>query len=147
MAQNILSELSDAEKLVVQSLRIAVLKSESSMNSIKSKADQDAQAIKTKFEVDFKAAQTDLQNSGNALMNKLRELATDLKLDLQKTQFEMDKLYFYENIAVTDVKGAVKQAGAVIDGEIKKVEGAVKSEVSAVAGEVKNAITAVEKAL
>ena len=136
MAQKILQELSDAEKLVVQSLRIAVLKSESSMTS-----------LKTKFEADFKTAQTDLQNNGNALMNKLRALATDLKLDLQKTQFEMDKLYFYENIAVTDVKGAVKQAGVVIDGEIKKVEGAVKSEVSAVAGEVKNVITAVEKAL
>ena len=140
MAIKILQELADAEKLVVQSLRIAVLKAESSMNSIKSKADQDAQAIKTKFEADFKTAQTDLQNNGNALMNKLRALATDLKLDLQKTQFEMDKLYFYENIAVTDVKDAVKKAETAIDGEINKVETAVKTVAGKMVAGVKKAL-------
>jgi hypothetical protein len=129
MAQKILQELSDAEKLVVQSLRIAVLKSESSMTS-----------LKTKFEADFKTAQTDLQNNGNALMNKLRALATDLKLDLQKTQFEMDKLYFYENIAVTDVKDAVKKAETAIDGEINKVETAVKTVAGKMVAGVKKAL-------
>ena len=129
MAQKILQELSDAEKLVVQSLRIAVLKSESSMTS-----------LKTKFEADFKTAQTDLQNNGNALMNKLRALATDLKLDLQKTQFEMDKLYFYENIAVTDVKDAVKKAETAIDGEINKVETAVKTVGGKMVAGVKKAL-------
>jgi len=143
MAQKILSDLSADEKLVVQTLRVEVLKAESMMNNIKNKADADMTALKNKADADFKAAQNVLQNAGQALMGKLRTIATDLKLDVQKAQFELDKLYFYENVAVTDVKDAVKKVDAVIDGEIKKVEAAA----GAVDGEVKNVITAVEKAL
>jgi FtsZ-binding cell division protein ZapB len=136
MAQKILSDLSANEKLVVQTLRVEVLKAESAMNNIKNKADADMTALKNKADVDFKAAQNVLQNAGQALLGKLREVATDLKLDVQKAQFELDKLYFYENVAVTDVKDAVKKVEAVIDGEIKKVE---------TAGTV--VIDAIEKAL
>jgi len=143
MAQKILSDLSADEKLVVQTLRVEVLKAESMMNNIKNKADADMTALKSKAETDFKAAQNVLQNAGQALMGKLRTIATDLKLDVQKAQFELDKLYFYENVAVTDVKDAVKKVDAVIDGEIKKVEAAAGT----VESEVKNVISAVEKAL
>ena len=143
MAQKILSELSADEKLVVQTLRIEVLKAESALNNIKNKADADMSALKNKADADFKAAQNVLQNAGQALMGKLRTIATDLKLDVQKAQFELDKLYFYENVAVTDVKDAVKKVDAVIDGEIKKVEAAAGT----VESEVKNVISAVEKAL
>jgi len=136
MAQKILSELSADEKLVVQTLRVEVLKAESMMNNIKNKADADMTALKSKADTDFKAAQNVLQNAGQALIGKLRTIATDLKLDVQKAQFELDKLYFYENIAVTDVKDAVKKVETVIDGEIKKVE---------TAGTV--VIDAIEKAL
>jgi len=122
MAQKILSDLSADEKLVVQTLRVEVLKAESMMNNIKNKADADMTALKSKADTDFKAAQNVLQNAGQALIGKLRTIATDLKLDVQKAQFELDKLYFYENIAVTDVKDAVKKVETVIDGEIKKVE-------------------------
>jgi len=142
MAQKILSDLSADEKLVVQTLRVEVLKAESAMNNIKNKADADMTALKNKADADFKAAQNVLQNAGQALMGKLRTIATDLKLDVQKAQFELDKLYFYENIAVTDVKDAVKKVETVIDGEIKKVETA-----GTVESEVKNVISAVEKAL
>jgi mRNA-degrading endonuclease toxin of MazEF toxin-antitoxin module len=106
------------------------------MNNIKNKADADMTALKSKADTDFKAAQNVLQNAGQALIGKLRTIATDLKLDVQKAQFELDKLYFYENIAVTDVKDAVKKVETVIDGEIKKVE---------TAGTV--VIDAIEKAL
>ena len=143
MAQKILSELSADEKLVVQTLRVEVLKAESMMNNIKNKADADMTALKSKADTDFKAAQNVLQNAGQALIGKLRTIATDLKLDVQKAQFELDKLYFYENVAVTDVKDAVKKVDAVIDGEIKKVEAAAGT----VESEVKNVISAVEKAL
>lgn len=143
MAQKILSDLSADEKLVVQTLRVEVLKAESMMNNIKNKADADMTALKSKADTDFKAAQNVLQNAGQALIGKLRTIATDLKLDVQKAQFELDKLYFYENIAVTDVKDAVKKVDAVIDGEIKKVEAAAGT----VESEVKNVISAVEKAL
>jgi hypothetical protein len=143
MAQKILSDLSADEKLVVQTLRVEVLKAESAMNNIKNKADADMTALKNKADADFKAAQNVLQNAGQALMGKLRTIATDLKLDVQKAQFELDKLYFYENVAVTDVKDAVKKVDAVIDGEIKKVEAAAGT----VESEVKNVISAVEKAL
>ena len=143
MAQKILSDLSANEKLVVQTLRVEVLKAESAMNNIKNKADADMTALKNKADVDFKAAQNVLQNAGQALLGKLRAVATDLKLDVQKAQFELDKLYFYENVAVTDVKDAVKKVDAVIDGEIKKVETAAGT----VESEVKNVISAVEKAL
>ena len=143
MAQKILSDLSADEKLVVQTLRVEVLKAESVMNNIKNKADADMTALKNKADADFKAAQNVLQNAGQALMGKLRTIATDLKLDVQKAQFELDKLYFYENVAVTDVKDAVKKVDAVIDGEIKKVEAAAGT----VESEVKNVISAVEKAL
>ena len=143
MAQKILSDLSADEKLVVQTLRVEVLKAESAMNNIKNKADADMAALKNKADVDFKAAQNVLQNAGQALMGKLRTIATNLKLDVQKAQFELDKLYFYENVAVTDVKDAVKKVDAVIDGEIKKVEAAAGT----VESEVKNVISAVEKAL
>jgi len=136
MAQKILSDLSADEKLVVQTLRVEVLKAESMMNNIKNKADADMTALKSKADTDFKAAQNVLQNAGQALVGKLRTIATDLKLDVQKAQFELDKLYFYENIAVTDVKDAVKKVETVIDGEIKKVE---------TAGTV--VIDAIEKAL
>jgi len=136
MAQKILSDLSADEKLVVQTLRVEVLKAESMMNNIKNKADADMTALKSKVDTDFKAAQNVLQNAGQALIGKLRTIATDLKLDVQKAQFELDKLYFYENIAVTDVKDAVKKVETVIDGEIKKVE---------TAGTV--VIDAIEKAL
>ena len=136
MAQKILSDLSADEKLVVQTLRVEVLKAESMMNNIKNKADADMIALKSKADTDFKAAQNVLQNAGQALIGKLRTIATDLKLDVQKAQFELDKLYFYENIAVTDVKDAVKKVETVIDGEIKKVE---------TAGTV--VIDAIEKAL
>jgi ElaB/YqjD/DUF883 family membrane-anchored ribosome-binding protein len=136
MAQKILSDLSADEKLVVQTLRVEVLKAESMMNNIKNKADADMTALKSKADTDFKAAQNVLQNAGQALIGKLRTIATDLKLDVQKAQFELDKLYFYENIAVTDVKDAVKKVETVIDGEIKKVE---------TAGTV--VIDAIEKAL
>jgi len=136
MAQKILSDLSADEKLVVQTLRVEVLKAESAMNNIKNKADADMAALKSKVDTDFKAAQNVLQNAGQALIGKLRTIATDLKLDVQKAQFELDKLYFYENIAVTDVKDAVKKVETVIDGEIKKVE---------TAGTV--VIDAIEKAL
>ena len=136
MAQKILSDLSADEKLVVQTLRVEVLKAESMMNNIKNKADADMTALKNKADADFKAAQNVLQNAGQALIGKLRTIATDLKLDVQKAQFELDKLYFYENIAVTDVKDAVKKVETVIDGEIKKVE---------TAGTV--VIDAIEKAL
>jgi len=142
MAQKILSDLSADEKLVVQTLRVEVLKAESVMNNIKNKADADMTALKNKADADFKAAQNVLQNAGQALIGKLRTIATDLKLDVQKAQFELDKLYFYENIAVTDVKDAVKKVETVIDGEIKKVETA-----GTVESEVKNVISAVEKAL
>jgi ElaB/YqjD/DUF883 family membrane-anchored ribosome-binding protein len=128
--------LSADEKLVVQTLRVEVLKAESMMNNIKNKADADMTALKNKADADFKAAQNVLQNAGQALIGKLRTIATDLKLDVQKAQFELDKLYFYENIAVTDVKDAVKKVETVIDGEIKKVE---------TAGTV--VIDAIEKAL
>jgi len=127
MAQKILSDLSADEKLVVQTLRVEVLKAESAMNNIKNKADADMTALKNKADADFKAAQNVLQNAGQALMGKLRTIATDLKLDVQKAQFELDKLYFYENVAVTDVKDAVKKVDAVIDGEIKKVEAAAST--------------------
>ena len=143
MAQKILSDLSADEKLVVQTLRVEVLKAESMMNNIKNKADADMTALKSKADTDFKAAQNVLQNAGQALIGKLRTIATDLKLDVQKAQFELDKLYFYENVAVTDVKDAVKKVDAVIDGEIKKVEAAAGT----VESEVKNVISAVEKAL
>ena len=143
MAQKILSDLSADEKLMVQTLRVEVLKAESAMNNIKNKADADMTALKNKADADFKAAQNVLQNAGQALMGKLRTIATDLKLDVQKAQFELDKLYFYENVAVTDVKDAVKKVDAVIDGEIKKVEAAAGT----VESEVKNVISAVEKAL
>jgi len=143
MAQKILSDLSADEKLVVQTLRVEVLKAESAMNNIKNKADADMTALKNKADADFKAAQNVLQNAGQALMGKLRTIATDLKLDVQKAQFELDKLYFYEDVAVTDVKDAVKKVDAVIDGEIKKVEAAAGT----VESEVKNVISAVEKAL
>ena len=136
MAQKILSDLSADEKLVVQTLRVEVLKAESMMNNIKNKADADMTALKSKADTDFKAAQNVLQNAGQALVGKLRTIATDLKLDVQKAQSELDKLYFYENIAVTDVKDAVKKVETVIDGEIKKVE---------TAGTV--VIDAIEKAL
>jgi len=136
MAQKILADLSADEKLVVQTLRVEVLKAESMMNNIKNKADADMTALKSKADTDFKAAQNVLQNAGQALIGKLRTIATDLKLDVQKAQFELDKLYFYENIAVTDVKDAVKKVETVIDGEIKKVE---------TAGTV--VIDAIEKAL
>jgi hypothetical protein len=136
MAQKILADLSANEKLVIQTLRVEVLKAESALNNIKNKADADMTALKSKAETDFKAAQNVLQNAGQALMGKLRTIATDLKLDVQKAQFELDKLYFYENIAVTDVKDAVKKVETVIDGEIKKVE---------TAGTV--VIDAIEKAL
>ena len=89
-------------------------------------------ALKSKAETDFKAAQNVLQNAGQALMGKLRTIATDLKLDVQKAQFELDKLYFYENVAVTDVKDAVKKVDAVIDGEIKKVEAAGTAVIGAI---------------
>jgi hypothetical protein len=124
MAQKILADLSADEKLLVQTLRIEVLKAESALNNIKNKADADMTALKNKADADFKAAQNVLQNAGQALIGKLRTIATDLKLDVQKAQFELDKLYFYENIAVTDVKDAVKKVETVIDGEIKKVEAA-----------------------
>jgi len=136
MAQKILADLSADEKLLVQTLRIEVLKAESALNNIKNKADADMTALKNKADADFKAAQNVLQNAGQALIGKLRTIATDLKLDVQKAQFELDKLYFYENIAVTDVKDAVKKVETVIDGEIKKVE---------TAGTV--VIDAIEKAL
>jgi len=143
MAQKILSDLSADEKLVVQTLRVEVLKAESAMNNIKNKADADMTALKNKADADFKAAQNVLQNAGQALMGKLRTIATDLKLDVQKAQFELDKLYFYENVAVTDVKDAVKKVDAVIDGEIKKVEAAA----STVESEVKNVVGSIEKVL
>jgi hypothetical protein len=143
MAQKILADLSANEKLVIQTLRVEVLKAESALNNIKNKADADMTALKSKAETDFKAAQNVLQNAGQALMGKLRTIATNLKLDVQKAQFELDKLYFYENVAVTDVKDAVKKVDAVIDGEIKKVEAAAGT----VESEVKNVISAVEKAL
>ena len=143
MAQKILSELSADEKLVVQTLRIEVLKAESALNNIKNKADADMSALKSKMDADLKDAHNVLQNAGQALLGKLRAIATDLKLDVQKAQFELDKLYFYENVAVTDVKDAVKKVDAVIDGEIKKVEAAAGT----VESEVKNVISAVEKAL
>ena len=139
MAQKILSDLSADEKLVVQTLRVEVLKAESAMNNIKNKADADMTALKNKADADFKAAQNVLQNAGQALMGKLRTIATDLKLDVQKAQFELDKLYFYENVAVTDVKDAVKKVDAVIDGEIKKVEAAAST--------VKNVVGSIEKVL
>ena len=143
MAQKILSDLSADEKLVVQTLRIEVLKAESALNNIKNKAHADMSALKSKMDADLKDAHNVLQNAGQALLGKLRAIATDLKLDVQKAQFELDKLYFYENVAVTDVKDAVKKVDAVIDGEIKKVEAAAGT----VESEVKNVISAVEKAL
>ena len=144
MAQKILSDLSADEKLVIQTLRVEVLKAESAMNNVKNKADADMTALKSKADTDFKAAQNVLQNAGQALIGKLRTIATDLKLDVQKAQFELDKLYFYENIAVTDMKEAVKKAAAVIDGEIKKVETATETEVGKVEGETKKVETATE---
>jgi FtsZ-binding cell division protein ZapB len=143
MAQKILSELSADEKLVVQTLRIEVLKAESALNNIKNKADADMSALKSKMDADLKDAHNVLQNAGQALLGKLRAIATDLKLDVQKAQFELDKLYFYENVAVTDVKDAVKKVDAVIDGEIKKVEAAA----STVESEVKNVVGSIEKVL
>ena len=143
MAQKILSDLSADEKLVVQTLRVEVLKAESAMNNIKNKADADMTALKNKADADFKAAQNVLQNAGQALMGKLRTIATDLKLDVQKAQFELDKLYFYEDIAVTDVKDAVKKVEAAIDGEIKKVE-ALPALLKA---ESKSVVRSIEKAL
>jgi hypothetical protein len=143
MAQKILSDLSADEKLVVQTLRVEVLKAESAMNNIKNKADADMTALKNKADADFKAAQNVLQNAGQALMGKLRTIATDLKLDVQKAQFELDKLYFYEDVAVTDVKDAVKKVDAVIDGEIKKVE-ALPALLKA---ESKSVVRSIEKAL
>ena len=128
MAIRILAELLAEEKVVVQTLRIDVLKAETALNQTKTRIETEFQQFKAKADADIKAAQDYLQNKGAALMTKLREVAAELKLDINTAQFDMDKLYFFVNVEVSDLKDAVKKAVQATEAEAKTIEGVLVDE-------------------